>query len=312
MPPPEANAPASPQVAPQVVPDCPPPIQSALDAMAAEDAKTSPIGAGDWRAARDAIRSFYAARGHAPLWVGDSGLTPAGVSALARLRRADEDGLDLSAFALPKEPLAAATPDSLAQAEVVLSEAVVAYAMQASGARVAPTRISPMITARPTVAEPAAALGTVTAARGPRRGAAGVQPAAERLPRSARSIGAPARCDAAPSGAHSERPFARPRHVRSARAAGTRAARRSAAGRRKGFPGLRSAPRRRRRGVPEIARAAGDGSADAGHCRRAFGRRPVLASRGAHPRQHGDVALGAARRWARSASRSTFPTSRCG
>ncbi|MBV8474984.1 MAG: hypothetical protein JO107_12995, partial [Hyphomicrobiales bacterium] len=100
-------------------------MQSALDAMPIQDFKTSPIGAGDWRAAMEAIRAFYAARANAPLWVDDKGLTPAGASALARLRRADEDGLDLSAFALPKEPLVA-TQEALAQADVVLSEAVVA------------------------------------------------------------------------------------------------------------------------------------------------------------------------------------------
>ncbi len=170
-PPAEASPPPS---SPEITPQLPPPlsplsaaIQLALDAMDGQGFKTSPIGAGDWRAASEEIRRFFEARDYAPLWVGDSGLTPAGSSALRRLLRADEDGLDLSAFALPKEPLAAMTPERLAQMDVVLSEAVVAYAMQASGARIAPTRISPLITQRPTVAEPAAVLTTVSAAADP-------------------------------------------------------------------------------------------------------------------------------------------------
>ncbi len=157
------DAPAPAQSAPQVSPLAAA-MQSALEAMAVQDFKTSPIGAGDWRTALEAIRAFYAARANAALWVDDKGLTLAGASALARLRRADEDGLDLSAFPLPKEPLVGATPEALAQADVVLSEAAVAFAMQASGARVAPTHISRLITQRPTVAEPAEALAVATAA----------------------------------------------------------------------------------------------------------------------------------------------------
>ena len=50
---------------------------AALDALVAADVKTSPIGAGDWRAARLAIRAFYAARGFAPVWVDGHGLNRA-------------------------------------------------------------------------------------------------------------------------------------------------------------------------------------------------------------------------------------------
>ena len=139
-------------------------LEAALDATTPQDFKTDPIGAGDWRGALDAIRAFYATRAYEPVWVAANGLTPAGVAALSRLMRADEDGLDLSSLALPKPPLTDATPERLAQAEAVLSEAVVAYAMQASGSRLVPIRISPLITAHPTVASPAAALATVAGA----------------------------------------------------------------------------------------------------------------------------------------------------
>ena len=161
---------------PPTTADAPPPspasplalaLQATLDAAVAQDLKTRPIGAGDWRAALEAVRGVYAARAYAPLWVAGNGLTPAGASALARLLRADEDGLDLSAFALPTAPPTDATPERLAQVEAVLSEAVVAYAMQASGARLVPTHISPLITAHPGVANPAAVLATVSTAPDP-------------------------------------------------------------------------------------------------------------------------------------------------
>jgi murein L,D-transpeptidase YcbB/YkuD len=176
--PPDAPPSAQPTIAPPLPPDVPegPPViasrlpaavEAALAALEAEAVKTSPVGAGDWRAARDAIRAFYAARDFAPVWVAENGLTPAADSALARLARADEDGLDLSAFALPEDPLPDASPERLADAEIVISAAAVAYAMQASGARMVPAQISSLIAARPSVAEPAQALAAVAAAADP-------------------------------------------------------------------------------------------------------------------------------------------------
>ncbi len=169
---------AEPAIAPPLPPDdleappaaasrLPAAVEAALAALVSQDVAASPVGAGDWRAAREAIRAFYAARDFAPVWVARNGLTPAAASALARLARADEDGLDLSAFALPKGPLPDASPERLAEAEIVISAAVVAHAMQASGARLVPRRISPAIAARPSVADPGLALAAVAAAVDP-------------------------------------------------------------------------------------------------------------------------------------------------
>jgi murein L,D-transpeptidase YcbB/YkuD len=169
----DAAAPATPAAEPVVAapPDPNAPIEAALsgalDALVAGDAKENPVGAGDWRGALKAVRDFYAARQFAPLWVDRHGLTANGQSALARLMRANEDALDLSSFALPTKPLTDATPGDLAEAETTLSAAVVAYAMQASGSRIAPTSISRMITAHPSVADPAAVLAALAAAPDP-------------------------------------------------------------------------------------------------------------------------------------------------
>jgi murein L,D-transpeptidase YcbB/YkuD len=169
---------ATPQdaAAPLVDPQMAAALTAALDALVAADVKASAIGAGDWRAARLAIRAFYAARGFAPVWLDGHGLNPHGQAALARLERADEDALDLAAFALPKDLPADATPERLAEAETTLSAAVVAYAMQASGSRIVPTRISSLITDRPTVADPDAALTAVAAAADPDAALEGYNP----------------------------------------------------------------------------------------------------------------------------------------
>ena len=162
--------------APAVDPQMAAAVSAALDALVAADVKASPAGAGDWRAARMAMRAFYAARGFAPVWLDGHGLNPQGQAALRRLERADADALDLAAFALPKDLPADATPERLAEAETTLSAAVVAYALQASGSRIVPSRISSLITARPTVADPGAALAAVAAAADPDAALEGYNP----------------------------------------------------------------------------------------------------------------------------------------
>jgi L,D-transpeptidase YcbB len=127
----------------------------------------NPLGDGDWRAARAAIGAFYAARGFEPVWVSANGLTSAGRAALVRLERAAEDGLSLSGFIPPKRVAAGLKPDELAEAEIAIAVAVVAYAEQASGSRVAPSRISPLISAAPSVADPGVALAETAAAADP-------------------------------------------------------------------------------------------------------------------------------------------------
>jgi murein L,D-transpeptidase YcbB/YkuD len=142
-------------------------IEAAVEAIVSADATAKPIGARDWRIARIKIGIFYLERGFAPLWTNESGFTPSARSAIARLRRAGEDGLDLSAFAIARVIGEARTPAELARADVMLSAAIVAYAVQASGGRIEPSSISPEITAKPDVADPLKALALIAAAADP-------------------------------------------------------------------------------------------------------------------------------------------------
>ena len=134
---------ATPQdaAAPAVDPQTAAAVSAALDALVAADVKASPVGAGDWRAARLAIRAFYAARGFAPVWFDGHDLNPRGRAALARLERADEERSTSPFSPCRKTCRPTRRRERLAEAETTLSAAAVAYAMQASGSRVVPSRI---------------------------------------------------------------------------------------------------------------------------------------------------------------------------
>jgi len=156
------------------------PLQSALEAalerLVARGDQPNPLGVGDWRAARAAIAAFYAARDYAPVWVSEDGLTDAGRSVLAQLQRAGDDGLDLSQFTLPRDVRPGLAADALAEAETTIASAVVTYAEQASGSRVAASRVWPWVRAAPSVAEPGAALAETAAAADPGRRLADFNP----------------------------------------------------------------------------------------------------------------------------------------
>ncbi|MBV8441580.1 MAG: L,D-transpeptidase family protein [Hyphomicrobiales bacterium] len=141
-------------------------IAAALARLIARDG-LNPLGDGDWRAARAAIGAFYADRLFAPVWVDGTGLTAAGRAALAQLERAADDGLNLSAFALPRPSEGRLSPKDLAEAETTIAEAVVAYAEQASGSRIAPLRVSRLVTVAPSVADPGLALAETASAPDP-------------------------------------------------------------------------------------------------------------------------------------------------
>lgn len=144
-----------------------PDILAALSAMDARPVLARPLGAGDWRAARDAVRAFYAGRSYQPAWTADGALTSNAKSVRARLARAGEDGIDLFALTLPPASLTRPTPAQLAQADVALTQAIVAYAVEASGGRIDPARLGADISERPVVANPVRALELVLAARDP-------------------------------------------------------------------------------------------------------------------------------------------------
>ncbi len=109
--------------------------------------------------ARLAVRDFYASRGFAPLWVMDGRFDVPARSALARIDRAAEDGLDLRAtpVTVPNGGDSAA----LAVAELSLSEAAVDYARQAGGGRVDPSRIGELVAVKPEVAPPGRVLAAL-------------------------------------------------------------------------------------------------------------------------------------------------------
>lgn len=145
-------------------------IKAALDKRAAQPIKGP--GAGERRKERDAVAFFYAAHGFAPAWSENAKPIAAVEPVLARLAKAGDDALSLTDA--PKTLKTDGGADDVAasqraESDLALTEAVVAYARQASGSRVDPHAIGPLIGAKPELADPAEVLDGLIAA-GPQAG----------------------------------------------------------------------------------------------------------------------------------------------
>ncbi|MBV8576902.1 MAG: L,D-transpeptidase family protein, partial [Acetobacteraceae bacterium] len=90
---------------------------------------------------RKPIEAFYTARNYAPLWSENGAANTRAQAVIARLHRADADGLDASDYPTP-DFAAAATPEALTEAEVRLTSSVLTYARHAQVGRVHYSRVS--------------------------------------------------------------------------------------------------------------------------------------------------------------------------
>lgn len=136
-------------------------LEALLEARADLDAGSP--RASTRRKEREAIAAFYLGRNFAPLWFSEGKPNSAVASVIARLEKAGEDGLDLSAY--PLRPPRGETPEETAAADIALTDAVVAYGRQATGSRIDPRTISSLIAEKPEVADAALILANVATAR---------------------------------------------------------------------------------------------------------------------------------------------------
>lgn len=155
LPPPATGVPAAARIAEIAPPELPapapyigrPPVAIALAALF--DTGKADL-AGLPRAQFDAVAAFYEARDFAPLWIAGEQWSPAARAVMARLWKADEDGLDRNDYVAPiLEPLPSAAREReavLASAELRLSMLAVRFARDARGGRLNPTRLSALIT----------------------------------------------------------------------------------------------------------------------------------------------------------------------
>jgi len=90
---------------------------------------------------RTAVENFYKDRNYALLWTDGGALNSRGKAVISRLKDAGADGLDPADYPTP-DFASATSPDSLAEAELKLTESMLDYARQAQSGRMHWSRVS--------------------------------------------------------------------------------------------------------------------------------------------------------------------------
>jgi L,D-transpeptidase YcbB len=112
---------------------------------------------------RAALDAFYTKRNYAPVWITDGKVNDRALAAIDYLAQVDADGLNPADYVVP-DVSSMNDPASLAEGELKLSAAVVAYAHHAQVGRVHWTRISGDIFYDPKASAPADVLANLAGA----------------------------------------------------------------------------------------------------------------------------------------------------
>jgi murein L,D-transpeptidase YcbB/YkuD len=118
----------------------------------------------DRKTERTAVEKFYTAREFAPVWTQGGSLTESGKGVIARLKDAASDGLNAADYPVP-DFTAAATPDSLAEAELKLTASMLDYARHAQSGRMHWSQVSADIQYPEHLTDPSEVLANVTTAK---------------------------------------------------------------------------------------------------------------------------------------------------
>ena len=149
----DKSAPIAPGAPAEITPSAP---GDAIDPIveAARRITASPVGRlADHKDDAAAIVDFYAQTSK-PAFVDATGFNDRGRRALEEIAKAEDWGLKVAAFDVPKPPAATAGNEERAQAEIKLAAAVLTYARHARGGRFEPAAISRLFDQKPTIFDP--------------------------------------------------------------------------------------------------------------------------------------------------------------
>jgi L,D-transpeptidase YcbB len=116
------------------------------------------------KAERAAVEKFYGAREFAPIWTQAGALTENAKGVIARLKDAASDGLNAVDYPVP-DFAADTTPETLAEADLKLTNSMLDYARQAQSGRMHWSQVSGDISYPEHPTDPAEVLANVTTAK---------------------------------------------------------------------------------------------------------------------------------------------------
>jgi murein L,D-transpeptidase YcbB/YkuD len=114
-----------------------------------------------------AVAEYYAEQGYTPSWIVDGKLTAGAKGIIARIQKAEIDGLDPAAYPMPAPDSVLTTIADEAAADVRLSQAIVTYARHAHSGRLDPAAVSQNFDYKAHLLDPIEVLASLSASYNP-------------------------------------------------------------------------------------------------------------------------------------------------
>jgi len=136
--------------------------EDALEYQLIGKIKTTIRGNTDYdRKIQKGLKAFYLQHDRKPVWLNKTGLTPIAQKAISEIKKGHEFGLNVHDIALPSQDLINGQPEQRADAELMISQAIVAYAKRAKGGNLIPQKISRFLDNTPQYLDPLDVLTSV-------------------------------------------------------------------------------------------------------------------------------------------------------
>ena len=115
----------------------------------------------DNAASREAVQAYYKSRGYSAIWISNGSPTLRATTVMAVIKSADAEGLDPANYHLPDFAASKGDPQKLAEAELVVTNAVLSYARHAQAGRFGATRVTDEVEVTQVLPDAAQVLKTV-------------------------------------------------------------------------------------------------------------------------------------------------------
>lgn len=143
-------------------------IQDAVEYQLINKIKSNIISKSEYdKKIRSSLIDFYLDRQRQTVWLTKDGLTPIATALITEIKKGQDYGLNVADINFPSKEMITGTPDQRAEAEIMMSRAVITYAKRARAGHFMPQKISRFLDNNPPLPDPLKILESVTESKTP-------------------------------------------------------------------------------------------------------------------------------------------------
>lgn len=138
-------------------------VEDALEHQLINKIKTTIRGKTDYdRKIQTGLKAFYIKHGRKPIWLNENGLTPKAKRAIAAIKNGHRYAVNVKDIQFPSQELIKGSPEQQADAELMISRAILTYTKRSKGGNLIPHKVSRFLDNKPEYPDPLNVLNRIT------------------------------------------------------------------------------------------------------------------------------------------------------